>query len=90
MFVIEWIWIVYLLPSAMKICKEESGIEIEYLEVDPLPMLNTDLETPNGGFPPVVEAFRRKILHSDCILFASPEYNYSIAGLSLSLNKLSY
>ncbi|KGN52323.1 NAD(P)H:quinone oxidoreductase [Cucumis sativus] len=69
-----------LIRAAMKICKEESGIEIEYLEVDPLPMLNTDLETPNGGFPPVVEAFRRKILHSDCILFASPEYNYSIAA----------
>ncbi|KAA0034763.1 NADPH:quinone oxidoreductase-like [Cucumis melo var. makuwa] len=38
-----------LIRAAMEICKEESGIEIEYLEVEPLPMLNTDLETPDGA-----------------------------------------
>ncbi|XP_038892876.1 LOW QUALITY PROTEIN: NAD(P)H:quinone oxidoreductase-like [Benincasa hispida] len=72
-----------LIRAAVEICKESielEGIEIEYLEVEPLPMLNTDLETPPSGFPAVVEAFRQKIRDSDCILFASPEYNYSIAA----------
>lgn len=67
---------------AIAICEESlEGVEIEYLEVEPLPMLNTDLETPPDGFPAVVEDFRRQIREADCILFASPEYNYSIAGL---------
>lgn len=71
---------------AIEICKDSiEGIEIEYLEVEPLPMLNTDLETP-AGFPAVVESFRHQILQADCLLFASPEYNYSIAGFSLSLS----
>jgi NAD(P)H-dependent FMN reductase len=42
-------------------------------------MLNTDLEV-DGNFPPVVEAFRQKILQADSVLFASPEYNYSVTG----------
>ncbi|BBG96581.1 NADPH:quinone oxidoreductase, partial [Prunus dulcis] len=33
-----------------------------------------------GSFPPAIEAFRQKILEADCILFASPEYNYSMSA----------
>ncbi|KAI4384623.1 hypothetical protein MLD38_002746 [Melastoma candidum] len=40
-------------------------------------MINTDLEV-GGGFSPPVEEFRAKISQADCILFASPEYNYSV------------
>ncbi|XP_040965934.1 uncharacterized protein [Gossypium hirsutum] len=36
-------------------------------------MLNTDLEV-DGKYPPVVEAFRQRILVADSILFASPDY----------------
>ncbi|XP_052184857.1 NAD(P)H:quinone oxidoreductase [Diospyros lotus] len=69
-----------LLRTATKICKESvEGMEIEYVDIAPLPMLNTDLEI-NGGFPPPVEAFRRKIQQADAYLFASPEYNYSVTG----------
>ncbi|KAL8137352.1 hypothetical protein V2J09_003353 [Rumex salicifolius] len=69
-----------LLRSAMKICSESiEGMQIEYLQIAPLPMLNTDLEV-GGRFPPVVEAFRQKILECDCVLFASPEYNYSVTA----------
>ncbi|XVE68331.1 hypothetical protein DITRI_Ditri09bG0059100 [Diplodiscus trichospermus] len=46
-------------------------------------MLNTDLEV-DGKYPLVVEAFRRKILEADSILFASPEYNHSVTGLMKS------
>ncbi|KAK4285348.1 hypothetical protein QN277_002056 [Acacia crassicarpa] len=42
-------------------------------------MLNTDLEK-QGTFPSEVEAFRRKILDTDSILFASLEYNFSITA----------
>lgn len=55
------------------------GLEIEYVDISPLPFLNTDLEV-NGSYPPVIEGFRQKILAADSVLFASPEYNYSVTG----------
>lgn len=55
------------------------GIEIDFIDISTLPMLNTDLEK-NGTYPPLVEAFRNKILQADSVLFASPEYNYSLTG----------
>lgn len=65
---------------AIDLTKERvKGMEIEYVDISPLPMLNTDLEVA-GTYPPVVEAFRQKILQADCYLFASPEYNYSVTG----------
>ncbi|PIN21978.1 putative flavoprotein [Handroanthus impetiginosus] len=68
-----------LLRAAMDISKSIKGLEIEYVDISPLPFLNTDLEV-DGTYPPVVEAFREKILAADSILFASPEYNYSVTG----------
>ena len=65
--------------SAIEISKDIPGLEIEQLHIDPLPFVNTDLEV-NGRFPEAVEAFRAKVLEADSILFASPEYNYSISG----------
>ncbi|KAJ6702951.1 putative proteinDPH:QUINONE OXIDOREDUCTASE-LIKE PROTEIN [Salix viminalis] len=53
------------------------------IDISPLPVLNTDLEV-DGTFPPVVEAFRQKILQADSVLFASPEYNYSVTGTLLA------
>lgn len=55
-----------------------SGMEIKCVEVSHLPMINTDLEV-DGKCPPEVEEFRQKILQADAILFASPEYNYSVS-----------
>lgn len=58
------------------------GLQIEYVDISPLPLLNTDLENgKEGTFPREVEAFRHKILPADTILFASPEYNYSVSGM---------
>ncbi|KAA8519093.1 hypothetical protein F0562_013349 [Nyssa sinensis] len=71
-----------LLRSAIQLSNESiNGLQIEYVDIAPLPMLNTDLEK-DGTFPPVVKAFRQKILEADSVLFASPEYNYSITGTS--------
>jgi len=69
--------------AAIEISNESiSGMQIEYVDISPLPMLNTDLEV-DGEFPAAVEVFRQKILDSDAFLFASPEYNYSVTGIYL-------
>ncbi|KAJ4720281.1 NADPH:quinone oxidoreductase [Melia azedarach] len=69
-----------LIRSAIELTRESvEGLQIEYIDISPLPMLNTDLEV-DGTYPPVVEAFRQKILEADCYLFASPEYNYSVTA----------
>lgn len=67
-----------LIRAAMKLCKERvGGMEVDYIDITSLPMLNTDLEV-DGTYPATVEAFRQKIQEADCFLFASPEYNYSL------------
>ncbi|XP_054813566.1 NADPH:quinone oxidoreductase-like [Prosopis cineraria] len=69
-----------LIRSAIELSKRDiKGMEIEYIDISALPMLNTDLES-NGTYPPEVEDFRRKILAADSVLFASPEYNYSLTA----------
>ncbi|KAG4974512.1 hypothetical protein AAZX31_11G178900 [Glycine max] len=69
-----------LIRSAIELSQGRvEGLQIEYVDISPLPLLNTDLEV-NGTYPPQVEAFRQKILAADSILFASPEYNYSVAS----------
>jgi NAD(P)H-dependent FMN reductase len=63
------------------VCEESiPGLRLEHVGISDLPLLNTDLETADGGFPPAVEAFRDQIRAADCFLFGSPEYNYSIAS----------
>ncbi|KAK7845645.1 NADPH:quinone oxidoreductase [Quercus suber] len=69
-----------LVRAAIQLCQESiKEIQIEQVEINQLPLLNTDLEG-QGTFPPAVEAFRQKIKEADSILFASPEYNFSIAA----------
>ncbi|XP_042404400.1 NADPH:quinone oxidoreductase-like [Zingiber officinale] len=69
-----------LIRSAIQICDAFiPEMKIEYVDIEALPFVNTDLEV-NGSFPEPVEAFRRKILGADAFLFASPEYNYSMSG----------
>ncbi|KAF3327184.1 NADPH:quinone oxidoreductase-like protein [Carex littledalei] len=69
-----------LIRCAIEICNESiPGLKVEFIDIEPLPFVNTDLEK-DGTYPPVVEAFRQKILEADCILFASPEYNYSVSA----------
>ncbi|KAF9616790.1 hypothetical protein IFM89_032343 [Coptis chinensis] len=53
-------------------------MQIEFIDIEPLPFINMDLEV-NGTYPPVVEAFRHKILEADSILFAYPDYNYYLS-----------
>lgn len=69
-----------LVRSAVELFRGSiDGIEIERVDISELPLLNTDLEA-DGTYPPVVEAFRRKIVEADAFLFASPENNYSVSA----------
>lgn len=68
--------------EAVEICNSIKGIEFVDADITALPLLNTDLEV-DGKFPAPVEEFRQKIASADAFLFASPEYNYSIAGLCI-------
>jgi chromate reductase, NAD(P)H dehydrogenase (quinone) len=47
-------------------------------EIEGIPGFNQDLEKDPPG--PVVE-LKRRIRESDAILFATPEYNYSVPGV---------
>ncbi|CAA7398516.1 unnamed protein product [Spirodela intermedia] len=70
-----------LIRYAIQLCEGGSvdGLRVEFVPIEPLPLLNTDLEV-GGKYPPPVETFRRKVLESDAVLFACPEYNYSFSA----------
>ncbi|KAH7428864.1 hypothetical protein KP509_09G020500 [Ceratopteris richardii] len=68
-----------LIRAAIEVSKDIPGLEVEHVKIDKLPFLNTDLEV-NGRFPDEVEEFRASIQKADSILFASPEYNYSMTA----------
>ncbi|XP_061375631.1 NADPH:quinone oxidoreductase-like [Gastrolobium bilobum] len=70
-----------LIRAAIELSKGAiEGIEINFIDISDLPMLNTDLENQGTPYPPRVEAFRQEILQADSVLFASPEYNYSVTA----------
>lgn len=54
------------------------GVELELIELHGIPVFNQDDEL----LPPAaVVEFKRRIAAADAILFATPEYNYSIPGV---------
>lgn len=55
------------------------GSTLEILDISDLPLYNSDLEV-NKTFPAAVQALREAIFDADGILFACPEYNYSISS----------
>jgi chromate reductase, NAD(P)H dehydrogenase (quinone) len=55
------------------------GMRIEVADISAFPLYNEDVRAQ--GFPPPVETFRRQIKAADALLFATPEYNYSMSGV---------
>src|SRR5262245_36160556 len=55
------------------------GMTFEIAGLADLPFYNADVE--QRGFPPAVDSFRRKIAATDALIFAVPEYNFSISGV---------
>jgi len=55
-----------------------AGVAVETIEIGDWPLYNADIQAQ--GFPAAVQAANQKVLAADGIVFASPEYNYSVSG----------
>ncbi len=55
-----------------------ANVTLETTDISKFPLFNRDSERSP---PPEVRAFRQKVRDSDAILFAAPEYNYSISAV---------
>jgi chromate reductase len=55
------------------------GVTIEFAEISNLPLYNQDVE--DAGPPESVQRFKDQIRAADALLFATPEYNYSMSGV---------
>jgi chromate reductase len=56
-----------------------AGVAIETFDIRPIPLYDEDVRA--AGFPKPVEELRARIAAADALLFATPEYNYSIPGV---------
>lgn len=65
--------------SALKAAQElvPDGAVLELIELKGIPVFDQDDEMT---MPASVQEFKRRILAADAILFATPEYNYSLPG----------
>src|SRR5271157_467696 len=55
------------------------GMTIEVADISQFPLYNEDVRAQ--GFPPPVETLRQQIKAADALIFACPEYNYSMSGV---------
>jgi chromate reductase len=55
------------------------GVTSEIASLDGIPMFNRD-EERSDGMPPAVAELRAKVAAADGIVFATPEYNFSVTG----------
>lgn len=55
------------------------GMRLEIAEIGDIPLYNDDVR--QAGFPAAVQRLRDQITAADALLFATPEYNYSISGV---------
>jgi chromate reductase len=66
-----------LLRAASEMLPE--GMTLDVYELGALPLYDGDVEA--AGLPEPVQDFQRRIEAADALLFATPEYNYSMAGV---------
>lgn len=70
-----------LLRALVEIAEAEfPDVEVEILEIGHLPFVNPDLEVEQRVPDSVIE-FRRKVKEADAVVFAAPEYNYSVSAV---------
>jgi chromate reductase, NAD(P)H dehydrogenase (quinone) len=65
-----------LLRAAQELLPD--GVVLETYDVSRFPLFNEDLEQE---LPGVIAEFKRKIKEADAMLFATPEYNYSVSAV---------
>ncbi len=56
-----------------------AGAKAEIVEIGDWPLYDADVQAQ--GFPAPVQAAQQKMLAADGIVFATPEYNYSVSGV---------
>src|ERR1700730_11880256 len=61
------------------IAQRPAGMTVEVADISQIPPYNEDVR--QQGFPPSVETLRRQTAAADALLFACPEYNYSMSGV---------
>jgi chromate reductase len=61
------------------IAQKPAGMNVTVADISQIPPYNEDVRAQ--GFPPSVETLRRQIAGADALLFACPEYNYSMSGV---------
>jgi NAD(P)H-dependent FMN reductase len=66
-----------LLRAAARLAPPELSVEL-YGDLAALPLFNADLETLD---PPAVATLRARIIASDAVLIASPEYAHGVSGV---------
>jgi chromate reductase, NAD(P)H dehydrogenase (quinone) len=65
-----------LLEAAKTVVPE--GVALETFDVSRFPLFNEDLLTE---MPPEIREFKERVKRADAILFATPEYNYSVSAI---------
>src|SRR5216684_944859 len=61
------------------IALKPANMAVTVADISQIPPYNEDVRA--DGFPPTVETLRRQIAAADALLFACPEYNYSMSGV---------
>jgi chromate reductase len=61
------------------IALKPANMAVTVADISQIPLYNEDVR--QQGFPPPVETLRRQIAEADALLFACPEYNYSMTGV---------
>jgi len=67
--------------AAMRAAAEllPDGMALTVADIAAIPLYNEDVR--QAGFPPPVQSLREAIVAADALLFATPEYNYSMSGV---------
>jgi chromate reductase, NAD(P)H dehydrogenase (quinone) len=55
------------------------GMTLDFADISQFPLYNEDVR--QAGFPSPVQKLRDQIVAADALLFATPEYNYSVSGV---------
>lgn len=55
------------------------GVTIDIIDLHDTPLFNQDVEAE--GWPAPVQALRDRVAAADAVIFAVPEYNYSVPGV---------
>ncbi len=65
-----------LLESAKDLLPD--GVELQTYSIEKFPLFNEDLEE---NMPDAIVDFKQSIVNADAILFATPEYNYTVSAV---------